>query len=112
MYSQVVLGWYFGDSVPKNDPKPILVGGHMGHHYQECNFRRALIDAAPIQLTLPASAVKDSPARFGTAKCANADSPGRWINMQTNECAPPYCTGERKKTLNTMDWVSFAYFFA
>ncbi len=106
---QVVLGWYFGDSEPKKEPKPILVGGHMGHHYQECNFRRALIDAVPIQVTLPESAVKDSPARFGTAKCRTGDEPGRWIFMNSDACAPPYCTGDRKQVLNTMDWVCVCY---
>lgn len=47
---QVALGWYFGDSVPKNLPKPILVGGHMTHSYRHANFNRALIDGAPVQV--------------------------------------------------------------
>lgn len=86
---------------------PILVGGHMGHGYGICNFRRALVDGGPIQIAVTAPPSADL-QRFGTSKCSNADSPGRWIFMRDKPCAPPYCTGDRIKTVNAMDWVRTA----
>ena len=103
---QAAVGWFFGDTDPKTEPTPILVGGHYGHSYKICNFRRALVDGSPLQV----ATVGTPPAgiqQFGNTKCTGADQPGRWIDMREVDCVPPYCTGDRKKTVNDMDWVSF-----
>ncbi len=104
---QVVLGWYFGDSQPTDPPKPLLVGGHMGHQYQLCNFWRALVNGSPASVTLAEADVKTSPPRFVDKKCVHADGPARWVHLKSAPCAPPYCTGNRLETVNAMDWVSF-----
>ncbi len=98
------MGWYFGASQPKHPPTPIVVGGHMGHGSGICNFRRALVDGGPVQIAVTAPP-ESSIQRFGSAKCQNGDSPGRWILMKDKPCAPPYCTGDRMTTVNAMDWV-------
>ncbi len=105
---QVAVGWYFGASEPKELPKPILVGGHMGHHFGLCNFRRALVDGGPIQVAVTAPPPADV-QRFGSSKCESGDSPGRWILMKDKPCAPPYCTGDRFKTVNDLDWVRASF---
>lgn len=103
----MALGFFFADTEPKKEPKPILVGGHLGYGYTECEMKRALIDGYPIQIVLPESSLKVSPSRprFGADKCEHADALGRWLNLGSNDCAPPYCTGNRKATVNEMDWV-------
>lgn len=114
MMMQVVLGWFFGDSEPKNLPMPLLVGGHMGHQYQLCNFWRAFVSGAPAAISLAETDVKQSPPRFGSKKCVHADGPARWVHLKNDACAPPLCTGDRRETVNAMDWVSFfgfAYVF-
>jgi hypothetical protein len=102
---QLVVGWYFGGSEPKNPPLPILVGGHMGHSYNTCNFKRASVDGSPIQVATVGQP-PESIHRFGYGKCQTASTPGRWIFMFDKPCAPPYCTGDRFKTVHRMDWVS------
>jgi hypothetical protein len=94
--------------VPKDPPLPLLVGGHMKHRFRDCNFNRATIDGTPIQVVLPKEiAVPIPPA---SAKCTRGDSPGRWVDLgPTQPCAPPYCTGDRRQTVNYMDWVSEAH---
>ena len=44
---------------------------------------------------------------FGNVKCASADQPGRWIDIDSidNVCKPPYCTGPTRTTIHDEDWV-------
>lgn len=50
--------------------------------------------------------VNDDVQRFGDKKCALGDAPGRWIYLGDKDCAPPFCTGDRRSTVHSMDWVS------
>jgi hypothetical protein len=104
---QVALGWFFGDSEPNDPPKPILVSGHMTHSYRMFNFKRAEVDAAPIQVTLrqPEDAVVQQSPRFGSEKCKDGSAPGRWVNLLGRDCEPPFCSGDRRDSVNFMDWV-------
>jgi hypothetical protein len=103
---QVAVGWYFGDSSPKDPPKPLLVGGHMGHQYSACSLLRSLVSGAPISVYLSPSDVK-GPAASSARKCRDGDGLGRWVSFaQRNDpCAPPLCTGNRQETVNKQDWV-------
>lgn len=101
---QVVTGWFFGDGQPGIDRVPILVGGHLGHTYNKCHLKRALLGEGPIQVSTLANKVPPHIQRFGTEKCKGGDSPGRWLAVRS-KCQVPYCTGDRQATVNFMDWV-------
>lgn len=105
---QVMLGWVYGDSLPRKDRLPVLTGGHMGHTYRDTNLVRAMLDGAPIQITLFEPDALDAAMlpRFGSSRCVSGDAVGRWVNMKEAECRPPLCSGNRKETVNYMDWVS------
>jgi hypothetical protein len=103
---QVVIGWYFGDSSPKDLPKPLLVGGHMGHQYSSCSLQRSLVSGSPISVYLSPEDVK--PASQSMAKkCRSGDGLGRWVSFAQRQdpCVPPLCTGNRQETVNKQDWV-------
>lgn len=42
---------------------------------------------------------------YGDKKCVDGDVDGRWVDLDTQPCSPPLCTGDRKTTVNAMDWV-------
>jgi hypothetical protein len=43
--------------------------------------------------------------KFGTTRCKGADAKGRWIRLDAETpCAPPYCTGDRRRSVSAMDW--------
>lgn len=103
---QLMVGWYFGDTDPSELPVPVNVGSHVGRHYVGDDASRALIhNRAAVEITLETNAVQvtsDRP-RFGNVKCEHGDSEGRWVNMGDQACEPPYCTGNRSATVNSMD---------
>jgi hypothetical protein len=101
---QIVTGWFFGDGQPGIDRPPILVGGHLGHTYNKCHLKRAMLGDGGIQVLTPPGEVPASVQRFGNAKCNSGDAPGRWVAVRS-DCKPPLCTGSRQTTVNLMDWV-------
>jgi hypothetical protein len=106
---QIVLGWFFGASEPGTSmPGPLLVGTHVNYQFNKCSFKRALIAGAPLAVMLAEDPTPPLPL-FGDAKCASADRPGRWVDMNgIGDCVKPYCTGSHSKQIHGYDWVSFA----
>lgn len=42
---------------------------------------------------------------FGSKRCTRADLPGRWIRLDEQvPCSPPFCSGDRRKSVSAMDW--------
>jgi hypothetical protein len=103
---QVVLGWFFGDSEPKDPPLPLLVGGHMGHQFGVLNLLRSMLRGSPTRVVLPSEGIPPQASPKSMGKCRDGTAAGRWVNLHEGECEPPYCTGNRRGTVNAMDWVS------
>lgn len=104
---QLLLGWFFGSTEPRETPIPIHVGSHIGHYYNTRDATRAAMHNVinVLTFTLDPQDVRHDPTmpRFGYAKCETGDTAGRWINMDNDKCASPLCTGDRVKTVNGID---------
>lgn len=124
-YLQVGVSWYFGYSDPGTDPEPICVSSHMSFSFVESDFHRSLVHGGEILRVSVGSAEERSEMvkgsfghkkvvgleggvhqRLGHAKCESGDHPGRWLYMNRQLCAAPYCTGDRYATANAIDVVA------
>lgn len=108
---QLAVNWYFGATDPQNQPRPLCVGGHFDNAYRESDLMRAFVHGGEVlHIELAEEDVKETPTmpRFGNRKCTTGDTPARWLNLGISDpCKPPYCTGDRFKTVNGPDVVRY-----
>ena len=94
------------------EPEPIHVSSHLSHYHSSCNENRAspyqsikinVVDG-PKMIDLQKSQVK---------RCEGSEAfgDGRWVYLPlTDECEPPFCTGDRFPTLiSAMSWQGHRY---
>ena len=103
---QILVTWYYAGTDPEELPVPICVGSHIGHHYRSKDGVRAQVflgSIVKVSLSESAAVPTAEAPRWGDTKCDRGDLLGRWVNMEDRPCEPPYCTGDRKSTVNGLD---------
>jgi len=68
-------------------------------------YVRRLAASASASTTGKSSGQQDDVQKFGSYRCTRSDLPGRWIRLDENvPCSPPFCSGDRRKSVSAMDW--------